>query len=214
MDDTDFLMLAGRLSDAVGTMNETSVYVYRMLEIIIWDEVLRASSRSADGSATNVSDIVEGDVTLRNGKAFASTRLPDTAEPIIQEFDILDLVLEKAAGMALIKHLYSLVLYGKISKGPPTKKPKSKAVKVIAQHAYRRLCSILPALQPTNIHQISLRRPIVAAAQQAMVCLRSHFRKLPLTVGARVCCFLQVLACYHCVYNYWTLTVVTLDFKH
>ncbi|KAG0378963.1 hypothetical protein BGX24_002247 [Mortierella sp. AD032] len=48
---------------------------------------------------------------------------------VVHGFDILDLVLEKASGKALIKHLYSMVLYGKLTKGgPPTKKPKSKEV--------------------------------------------------------------------------------------
>jgi hypothetical protein len=192
MDNSDFTTLAKRLSDAVDAMNQASVFVYRMLEMIILDELLRVSNSSINEGQQTRPDFVLGDVTLIQGKAVvrSGSENADAGEDLV----ILDLILKKAAGMALIKHLYALVLNGKMDeRGPRTKKPASKAVKTIAQFAYNRLLPILPGFKPTNTHHIHLSRPIILAAQQGITNLRNHFRKIPFTIGARVCVFLHVL---------------------
>ncbi|KAF9398249.1 hypothetical protein BGZ94_006069, partial [Podila epigama] len=123
------------------------------------------------------------DVTLSGGKATVEGMEGADNE----EFNILDLLLMKAAGMALIKHLYALTLNGKISaRGPKTKKAASKAVKAIAQRTYARLLQIAPEFQPTNTDNIAMGRPIIAAAKLLIVNLRTHFRKVPFTIGDKM----------------------------
>ncbi|KAG0376645.1 hypothetical protein BGX24_007450 [Mortierella sp. AD032] len=154
MGDDDFTTLAKRLSDAVDTMNQASLFVYQMLRIIIWDELLRVPNSSTGGGGQ--------------------------PQPVF----VLE---DKAAGMALIKHLYALALNGKMDKrGPRTKKTDSKAVKAIAQYAYGRLLQIIPGFKPTNTQNIHLGRPIILAAQQVMVNLKNHFHKIPFTIGSRM----------------------------
>lgn len=187
MDDDDFTTLAKRLSDAADTMNQASVFVYRMLEIIIWDELLRVSDSSTDGGGQLQPDFVFGEVTLTEGKAVVRSGLSESAEASSEELAVLDLILQKAAGMALIKHLYALALNGKMDKrGPPTKKAASKAVKAIAQRTYDRLLEILPGFKPTNTHHIHLGRPIILAAQQVTTNFRNHFHKIPFTIGSKM----------------------------
>ncbi|KAF8923554.1 hypothetical protein BGZ58_002807, partial [Dissophora ornata] len=179
--DADFTALAMRLTDAVDVMNQASVVVYRMLEIIIWDELLRCSNGTSGGGQPEP-DYVIGEVTLCGGKA---TVISGTPEAGSEEFDILDLLLQKSAGMALIKHLYALALNGKMgNRGPRTKKAASKAVNAIAQHTYARLLRIAPRYKPTNTQHIQMGRPIVAAAKQVIVNLRTHFRQVPFTIGS------------------------------
>jgi hypothetical protein len=178
MDDDDFTALAGRLSDVSNTMNQAAVFVYWMLEILISEELSRIPNGSAGGQGPPETGFVMGQVTLRQGKAIVWSGLLGSPEATSEEMDILDLVLSKASGMALVKHLYSLALNRKIDgRGPPTKKAPSKAVKAVAQRAYGRLLLILLALTPAYTHHIQLGRPIIAATQQITVNLRTHFKK-------------------------------------
>jgi len=153
LEDADFTALAMRLTDAVDVMNQASVVVYRMLEIIVWDELLRGSNGIADGGQPEP-DYVIGEVTLSGGKATVVSGSPEARS---EEFDILDLLLQKSAGMALIKHLYALALNGKMdNRGPRTKKATSRAVKAIAQRTYARFLRIVPGYKPTNTHHIQM----------------------------------------------------------
>ncbi|KAF9109313.1 hypothetical protein BGX30_008442, partial [Mortierella sp. GBA39] len=141
LEDADFTALAMRLTDAVDVMNQASPVVYRMLEIIIWDELL-CGSNGIEGGGQPEPDCVIGEVTLSGGKATVVSGSSDAGS---KEFDILDLLLQNSAGMALIKHLYALALNGKMdNRGPKTKKSASKAVKAIAQRTYARLLRIVP----------------------------------------------------------------------
>ena len=86
---------------------------------------------------------------------------------------MLELLLEKAAGTAIIKHLYSLTLGGKVySCGPKTVKERSKAAKRMALAAFSCLQKILPGFQPVNKDAICIGRLVVEAAAEFSVQLR------------------------------------------
>jgi hypothetical protein len=209
LEEADFTALAMRLTDAVDTMNQASVVVYRMLEIIIWDELLRGSNGTAGGGQPEPNCVIE-EVTLSGGKATVVSGSPEAGS---EEFDILDLLLQKSAGMALIKHLYALALNGKIdNRGPRTKKAASKAVKAIAQRTYARLLRIAPGYKPTNTHHIQLGQPIFAAAKQVIVSMRTHFRQVPFTIGSRVCIFYAFVCPCMCAYFLEANHLFLLDF--
>jgi len=90
---------------------------------------------------------------------------------------VLELLLEKAAGTAIIKHMFSLILNGEIERsGPKTVNEKSKAAKNISKAVYDRLRQILPGFRPINKDSICVGRLIVDAAAELSVQLRKHFR--------------------------------------
>ncbi|KAG9072301.1 hypothetical protein KI688_000070 [Linnemannia hyalina] len=163
LSDEDIKDIAVRIDSAVATMAEARMFVFRAVEIMILDQLLGGEGISG------ALDAVAGE--------------EDAGEP----FDVLELLLEKAAGTAIIKHMFSLILNGEIERGrPKTVKEKSKAAKNISKAAYDRLHQILPGFRPVNKDSICVGRLIVDAAAEFSVQLRKHFRDLPFTIGARM----------------------------
>ncbi|KAH7042883.1 hypothetical protein BKA57DRAFT_517812 [Linnemannia elongata] len=165
LDEKDIQDMAARINSAVSTMAEARMFVFRAVEIIILDKLLGASD-GEDGS--EALDAVAGE------------------EDAEATFDVLELILEKNAGTAIVKHLFSLILNGKIERGPPTVKQESKAAKEMSMAAFHRLCQILPGFQPVNKDSICLGRLVVDAAAEFSLQLRKHFRDMPFTIGRRV----------------------------
>lgn len=166
LSEEDIKGMAARIDLTVATMAEARMFVFRAVEIMILDELLGgAEGKSGSG-------------------ALGAVAGEEDAE---EAFDVLELLLEKAAGAAIIKHLFSLILNGKIESGPKTVKEKSKAAKKLSMTAYNRLRQILPGFRPVNKESICVGRLIVDAAAEFSVQLRKHFRDLPFTIGQRVC---------------------------
>ncbi|KAF9112665.1 hypothetical protein BGX30_007228, partial [Mortierella sp. GBA39] len=162
--DNDIKAMANRIGAAVDTMAEARMYVFRTVEIMILDELLRPQGGGRGEPGVQVGTLKVDEET----------------------FDVLDLLLEKDAGTAIIKHLFSLVLNGKIDRGPETVKEESKAAKRMALDAFARLRMILPGFQPVNKGAICLGRLNVDAAAEFSMQLRKHFRNLPFTIGGRM----------------------------
>jgi hypothetical protein len=158
--------MAARIESAVSTMAEARMFVFRAVEMMILDKLLGGSEGKNGSEAL---DAVAGE------------------EDAEEAFDVLELLLEKAAGTAIVKHLFSLILNGKIeSGGPKTVKEESKAAKEIAMAAFHRLRQVLPGFQPVNKDSICLGRLCVDAAAEFSLQLRKHFRDMPFTIGRRV----------------------------
>ncbi|KAG0329389.1 hypothetical protein BGZ99_002100, partial [Dissophora globulifera] len=135
----DIKAIANRIEAAVITMAEARMHVCRMVDIMVYDELLRNKPKAS-------ADVFE-----------------EHGEP----FDILDLLLDKSAGTVIIKYLFSLVLNGKIDgRGPKTEKEKTKAAKKMAQSTFKRLEEILPGFRPVNRDLMPLGRLVVDAAAE------------------------------------------------
>lgn len=161
--------MATRIDSVVATMAEARMFVCRTVEIMILDELLQPLGGGEGKIRSEALDAVTG-------------------EEAGEKFDVLDLLLDKATGTAIIKHLFSLILNGKIEcSGPKTVKEKSKAAKKMSMATYDRLRQILPSFQPVNKDSICVGRLVVDAAAEFSVQLRKHFRDLPFTIGQRVC---------------------------
>lgn len=149
--------IADRIEAAVSGMAEARMYVCRILDIMVYDALLKQPK--ADVSS-------EGDG---------------------ETLDVLDLLMEKSAGTAIVKYLFSLVLNGKIdTRGAKTVKEKTKTAKKMAEASFKRLIEIVPGFKTINTSQIPFGRLIVDAAAEISAQLRKHFRDIPFTVGARV----------------------------
>ncbi|KAG0069876.1 hypothetical protein BGZ89_001946 [Linnemannia elongata] len=164
LDEKDIQDMAARINSAVSTMAEARMFVFRAVEIIILDKLL-GGSEGENGS-----------------EALGAVAGEEDAEAT---FDVLELILEKNAGTAIVKHLFSLILNGKIESGPPTVKQELKAAKEMSMVAFHRLCQILPGFQPVEKDSICLGRLVVDAAAEFSLQLRKHFRDMPFTIGRR-----------------------------
>ncbi|KAF9143580.1 hypothetical protein BGX30_000107, partial [Mortierella sp. GBA39] len=162
LSEEDIKDMAVRIDSAVATMAEARMFVFRAVEIMILDQLLGGEGISG------ALDAVAGE--------------EDAGEP----FGVLELLLEKAAGTAIIKHMFSLILNGEIERGwPKTVKEKSKAAKNISKAVYDRLRQILPGFRPVNKDSICVGWSIVDAAAEFSVQLRKYFRDVPFTIRAR-----------------------------
>ncbi|KAG0314740.1 hypothetical protein BGZ99_007883, partial [Dissophora globulifera] len=135
----DIKAIANRIEAAVTTMAEARMYVCRAVDIMVYDELLKNEPKAP-------ADFFEEDG---------------------ETFDVLDLLLDKSAGTAIIKYLFSLVLNGKIDgRGPKSEKEKTKAAKKMAQGTFKRLEEILPSFRPVNRDLMPLGRLVVDAAAE------------------------------------------------
>ena len=149
--------IADRIQATVFTITEARMYVCRLLDIMIYDALLRDSTTDAASAG------------------------------LVETFDVLDLLLGKSSGMAIIKYLFSLVLNGKIdNRGPKAAKESTLAAKRAAEATFKRLRDIVPSFEAINKDQTPLGRIIVDAAMEFSVQLRKHFRDIPFTLGKRV----------------------------
>ncbi|KAG0346432.1 hypothetical protein BG004_001746 [Podila humilis] len=147
LQEEDIKLIADRIDKTVAVMAEARMFVFRAIELLVLGEHL-ATPKAAD-----VDDSMDTVTT--------STDESKDGELV----DVLDLLLVKTAGMAIIKHLFSLVLYGDLSDGgPPTIHDTSRQVKETAKEVYARLCRILPALVPLNSDNITLSNLLLEAA--------------------------------------------------
>ncbi|OAQ25845.1 hypothetical protein K457DRAFT_157893 [Linnemannia elongata AG-77] len=103
LDEKDIQDMAARINSAVSTMAEARMFVFRAVEIMILDKLL-GGSEGEDGS-----------------EALGAVAGEEDAEAT---FDALELILEKNAGTAIVKHLFSLILNGK-SRAVPQQSSKS-----------------------------------------------------------------------------------------
>jgi len=150
----DIKTIADRIEAAVAAMAEARIFVCRMLDIMVYDALLKQPTPGA------------------------------TSE---EDFDVLDLLMEKSAGISIIKYLFSLTLNGKIdNRGPKIRKDKIKVAKKMAEACFERLIQIVPGFKAINKCCISLGRLIVDAAMEMGVQLRKHFKNIPFTIGGRV----------------------------
>ncbi|GJJ75134.1 hypothetical protein EMPS_07492 [Entomortierella parvispora] len=157
LSNNDINAIANRIEAAVSTIAEARMYVCRLLVILVYDALLKQQT-------------------------------PEAAPELHGEaFDVLDLLLEKSTGTAIIRYFFALVLNGKIdARGKKIVKEKTLAAKRMAEATYTRLKDMLPGLTSVNRRQIPLSRVIVHASMEMGVQLRKHFKEIPFTIGGRM----------------------------
>lgn len=101
------------------------------------------------------------------------------------DVDPLDLLMNKTSGQTFIRGLMSLALNGKIA-DKPCKKADSIRSRELAQRVYARYKTIIPDFSPINTTDIPLGDMQMEFGLATVVCLHTHFRKLPSTVTGKV----------------------------
>lgn len=125
----------------------------------------------------------------------------------VTNVDLLDLLMNKASGQIFIRGLMSLALNGKIVE-KKCKKSESIRARELAQRVYARYKTIIPDFPPINTTDISLCDMQMEFGLATMVCLHTHFRKLPSTVTGKVfTSFLFELYLMQCQNVFRTLTM-------
>ncbi|OAQ36825.1 hypothetical protein K457DRAFT_181152 [Linnemannia elongata AG-77] len=101
------------------------------------------------------------------------------------DVDPLDLLMNKTSGQTFIRGLMSLALNGKIA-DKPCKKADSIRSRELAQRVYARYKTIIPDFSPINTTDIPLGDMQMEFGLATVVCLHTHFRKLPSTVTGKM----------------------------
>ncbi|KAF9975922.1 hypothetical protein BGZ75_000360, partial [Mortierella antarctica] len=182
----DIRQLTSRLNKAMKVMNSARIYVLKMVELIVYGDLLSTSA----GPSNTPSDSVMVSSTSSDSVMVSNSQDSDIESVSVAELDDelespLDLLLTKATGTLILRNLFALALNGKVGGGRPAKKAGSIQGRQVAETAYARLLEVLPNFEPVNKEGIPLSIVQEDAADDLATILRTHFHKLPSSICGR-----------------------------
>ncbi|KAF9950829.1 hypothetical protein BGZ70_001218 [Mortierella alpina] len=181
----DVRKLADRLNNSIKTINSARMYVWKMVEIIIYGDLLSATEESISSSDSAMASDFEGsdsDVPSTSQRSSAESIPDPQASALDTPRSPLDMLLVKSTGTLIIRNLFALALNGKFGGGRPAQKAASVQGRQIAKDTFEKFKQILPNFEPINKDELPLSILQEDVADDLFTALRAHFRKLPGTI--------------------------------